>query len=50
MIKWYDTYDQQVKAMLDADLIVAYFRAEREVRNRDVDGLVAEINRRKLDL
>ena len=50
MIKWDDTYDQQLKAMPDADLIEAYQRTLGDVGHPDTDGLLAEIERRKLEL
>ena len=50
MLKWDDTYEQQLKAMSDADLIAAYNRTIGDVDHPDTDGLRAEIERRNLDL
>jgi len=50
MLKWDDTYDQQLKAMSDADLVAAYNRTTEDVGHPDTDGLLAELERRKLDL
>ncbi len=50
MLRWDDTYDQQLKAMSDADLITAYSRTIDDVDHPDTDGLLAEIERRNLDL
>ena len=50
MLRWDDTYDQQLKAMSDADLVAAYNRTVGNVDDPDTDGLLAEIERRNLDL
>ena len=50
MLRWDDTYDQQLKAMSDADLIAAYKRTIEDAGHPDTDGLLAEIERRNLDL
>jgi hypothetical protein len=50
MIKWDSTYDEQVRAMSDADLLAAYQRTLGEPGDQDGDGLAAEIERRPLDL
>ena len=50
MIKWDDTYDKQVKAMSDADLIAAYQRTSGEPGDVAADALLAEIKRRDLDI
>ena len=50
MLKWDDTYEQQLKAMSDADLIAACNRTIGDVDHPDTDGLLAETERRNLDL
>lgn len=49
MLRWDDTYDQQLRAMSDADLIAAYNRMIWDIDHPDTDGLLAEIER-NLDL
>jgi hypothetical protein len=50
MIKWDSTYDEQVRAMSDADLLTAYQRTSREPGDQDGDCLLAEIGCRTLDV
>jgi hypothetical protein len=50
MIKWDSTYNEQVRAMPDADLLAAYQRTSDEAGDQDGDGLLGEIERRPLDL
>lgn len=50
MLKWDDTYDQQLKAMSDADLVAAYNRTIDDEDHPDTDGLLTEIKRRNLHL
>ena len=44
MLKWDDTYEQQLKAMSDDDLIAAYNRTIGDVDHPDKDGMLAEID------
>jgi len=50
MIKWNDTHDDQLRAMSDADLLAAYQRTSGEQGDVTVDSLLAEIERRNLDI
>jgi len=50
MIKWDDTHDDQLKAMSDEDLLTAYQRTSGEPGDVSADALVAEIQRRNLDI
>lgn len=50
MIKWDSTYEDQLKAMADADLLAAYLRTTGEPGDIDSDALLAEIERRELDI
>lgn len=50
MITWSSTYNEQVKAMPNADLLAAYQRTTGEPGDLDADGLLAEIERRNLDI
>jgi hypothetical protein len=49
MIERPDTHDEQVRAMDDRDLRVAYERTDGEPGNPEADALLAEIKRRGLD-
>jgi len=50
MIGWDSTYDEQVKAMSDADLLTAYQRTSGAPGDAAADDLLAEIERRNLDI
>jgi hypothetical protein len=50
MIRWDDTHGEQVRAMSDADLIAAYQRTSGEPGDTVADALLAEIERRDLDV
>ena len=50
MLRWDDTYNQQLKAMSDADLVAAYNGTIGDVDHPDTDGLLAEIERCNFDL
>ena len=50
MIKWDDTYDDQLTAMSDADLLAAYQQTSGEQGDVTADALLAEILRRNLDI
>jgi hypothetical protein len=48
MIDWEAMHFEQVKAMPDEDLLLAYQRTAGEPGNQTADGLLAEIKRRNL--
>ena len=50
MIKWDDSYNDQLRAMSDADLFAAYQRTSGEPGDVSADALLAEIERRNLDI
>lgn len=50
MINWDSTYEEQVKALPDANLLAAYQRTSGEPGVADADALLAEIKRRNLDV
>ncbi len=50
MISWDNTHDEQVRAMPDVDLLAAYQRTTGEPGDLNADALVAEIERRNLDI
>lgn len=50
MIRWLDTFADQVRAFSDADLFAAYQRTDGEPGNPEADALLAEIKRRELDI
>jgi len=50
MIKWDDTHHDQLRAMSDADLLEAYQRTSGEPGDVSADALLAEIERRNLDI
>ncbi len=50
MIDWEAMHFEQVKAMADEDLLIAYQRTSIEPGNPAVEGLLAEIERRNLEI
>ncbi len=50
MIQWNDHYDEQIKALTDAELLEAYERTSGKPGDAAVDALVAEVRLRGLDL
>ncbi|WP_353442648.1 hypothetical protein [Sphingomonas faeni] len=50
MIQWNDTQNEQARAMSDADLLAAYQRTTGEPGDQQADALLAEIERRDLDI
>jgi len=50
MIEWIDTFPAQVAEMPDAELLRAYQRTTGEPGDAAADALLAEIQRRELDV
>ena len=50
MIRWDDTFTEQVAAMSDADLLAAYQETTGEPGNAGDEALLTEIERRGLDV